>query len=237
LRDVAERGVLGYAVLDARDGSLVASRFTTLPAPARVLVDERLGERFELEPLPGGNRFAWAYTQETVPGAILGDADRPVGRSADEGVEPAPSQIVLSGTVTIDVGSGQASVAVDERAGASMPRAALETRESPELGGRRFLSAAGTHLVASERSGAEAYRWRVHARGGARLGEVVLPWAYLPFAVVGESLVVATPLHMDRRGDEVEISPVAIESIELSSGRSRWRRPIRDTAYRGPYPH
>ncbi len=236
LRDAPERGVLALAVLDASSGATIAQPYAEIPAPARALVDERLGERFEIVPEAGTGRFAWSYTLETVPGAVLTDANRVVGSGeTDLDSAAARGRIVLSGVVAVDAGTAATTVTVDARPAAVGLRS-VETRDHAGLGGRRFLSPDATHVLASERSGPERYEWRVHARNGAALGAVETPYAHAPFAVLGETLVYTTPLRLDRTGAGVAISPVGVDAVDLKSGRTLWRRELRDTTYRGPWP-
>jgi hypothetical protein len=106
--------------------------------------------------------------------------------------------------------------------------------------GRQFVSADGRQVLVSERIADDRtfdkYRWSLHTRDGALLGEVSSFVSYSPFAVYDSLLLFSTPPNARRIGEELRSEPLLMKAFDLRSGAEVWRHALRDTQYRGPFP-
>lgn len=236
LHGPAKRGLLPVSVIALADGATLAQRFGPLPSPARALVDDRLGEQFRVAAGDGGNAFGWRYRSEQIKGALqleqapLLDAPNGEKQSAEQ------LEIVeLAGTVTVDWQTAALT---------AVARASPNARQTEPVelgvradGARRFKSGSGMHELASQRLDDGRYRWQIGKRDGALLGEIVSDYSYLAFEVHQHVLLFVTPLRVDRVDSDIVVSMPTLAAYDLRDGRRLWAREIRDTEFRGPYPH
>jgi len=237
----AKRGVLPYAFLDLADGRTLGKRFGDLTAPARALVDDRLGETFSTQPTVDG--FAWHYRHERITGALMGrENTEPVSEEeamkapVDVGHEGDETGVSLSGAVSVDLAShslrsrelGQAKLLVDH--------SPIEIGTPHATGPRLFRSNNGGHSLESLREDDGRYRWTVRNGKGAILGTLRHAHSYLAFEVLDGVLLYVTPLGAEFDGDEVTMNFPTLVAFDLADGRLLWTREIRDTEFRGPYP-
>lgn len=227
-------GELRLVLLDAGSGRLRDGEVVPLPAGARATVDDGLGRSFSAHAQAAGERATvwWSFTRRVVRG------------TAPEPGEPA-EETSFSGAVRVDAGAGT----VRSLAAGEVP--AEPVAPPPDLGpgerieavaGRQFRSADGRHVLVSERIGDDRtwanYRWTVFERaGGTRVGAVERPVSYAPFLVAGTRLIVESRPSVRRTAEEEWLEePLEIRALDLVSGVELWRRPLRDTSYRGPMP-
>jgi len=104
----------------------------------------------------------------------------------------------------------------------------------------RYVSADGTHLLASEPLDAarSAWVWHIFSLAtGKRVAQIQHPVPAAWFFIAASSLVYeAPPAGTVVDGQSVVDRRFRLRAIDLDSGDVRWERPYRDTAYRGPYP-
>jgi hypothetical protein len=119
--------------------------------------------------------------------------------------------------------------------GEALPDVALFGAEYTQ----RYPSADQHHLLASkaDRAAALPWHWLIFSiESGSRVAEVHMDSAGAPFYVWRNMLVYESPPEQrvvaGKRIDE----PLRLRALDLGSGRELWTWPIRDTAYRGPYP-
>ncbi len=227
MRDGAERGKLGYAVLKASDGSLVARASVDLPAPARGLVEERMGEQFRLSALADGLR--WSHTRQQVQGARMNSEDE-----AGSG-EKRASLTQVSGALAIDWGQGKLA-AVAEPSVKSSASTAAEIGQPSATGPRNFRSVSDDYRLQSERLEDGRYRWQLSDAKGTRIGETISEYSYRPFDVIGGRLLYVTTPKISVTEGKSKIEMPTLVAVDLGSGNIVWTREIRDTRYRGPYP-
>jgi|CXWL01.1.fsa_nt_gi hypothetical protein len=226
LRDGAERGKLAYAVIDATDGTLIARAAIGLPAPARSLIDDRLGERFELLVATDGLR--WMHQRELVPGASMNDAE---GGNDDKQAQTTR----LSGALAIDWSTSTlAPIAASSLK--STGALAVEIGPPSATEARTFRSIGDGYRSQSVRLEDGRYRWVLSDVAGVRLGEIVSEYSYRPFDVVDGKLLFVTPTKVSMVKGKVRIDMPTLVAFDLRSGAMAWKREIRDTRYHGPFP-
>ena len=208
-------------------------------------------------PIPPGPDDAQLV--ETAGAARL-DLNAPVAEAIDpsripEATEELPAQVRAEATawwyapVTID---GVVTATEELRTASGQRRLVLrrwdaqtgEALDNIELSVRNYVvhqrSADARHVLVVERSGASPdgeYTWHVHdALTGAEVGGFVSFLSAQPFVVTGQVLVHPTVPSEFRQGESMVEQPRSLVGIDLKSGRELWRRPLRDTRFRGPYP-
>jgi hypothetical protein len=225
---------LALAELDG--GALERSWTVPLPDVVKPLLDDRLGERFRIASVAGAiGEFSWRYETEPRRGALL---DAPLAPGASPKTE-RQSVTVLEGGFVVDVPRATATpVAIDQLAPG---RGAIEGRWLPSEDGRQFLSADGRHVLASERNpdgGWFRYTCTIYLREGLRLGEMQAPVSYAPFLVTaGNRLITISGESLRLVDDAYREEPLRISAFLLGSNEPAWEHPVRNVAYRGPYPH
>lgn len=225
-REGAERGKFAYALIDAGNGKLVSSADAELPATARGLVDDLLGERFELVAAADGLR--WSHQHERVQGAAIADDQDSQGSKRGAATQS-------SGAFAIDWSAGSL---------APVAEAALKSTEAlpAEIGPpsatkpRSFRSINDTHRLSSERMEDGRYRWVLSEAAGKRLGETISDASYRPFDVVDGRLLYVTTAKVSMVAGKVEVEMPTLVAVDLRTGQIAWKREIRDTHYRGPFP-
>jgi hypothetical protein len=236
LHGPAKRGLLPVSIIALDDGDTLAQRFGPLPLPARALVDDRLGERFSATAADGGTALDWHYHSERIKGALQLE-QTPLLEAQNRGKPTEePLEVVdLAGRVSVDWGTA-AVTAVAGATPKALQAAAVELDPRAD-GARRFRSGSGTHELASQRLDDGRFRWQIGKLDGARLGEIVSDYSYLAFEVHQHALLFVTPLRVDRVEQEIVVSMPTLVAHDLRDGRRLWAREIRDTEFRGPYPH
>ncbi|WP_331959060.1 hypothetical protein [Candidatus Binatus sp.] len=102
-------------------------------------------------------------------------------------------------------------------------------------------SADGRQIAANKPDGADAhgvrrYDWEIYSlKAGTRAASVMIPTSAAPFFTWHTLLVyVSQPLGYRTNGGWVQ-APLAIRAVEIKTGAEVWKRPLRDTRYRGPF--
>lgn len=231
---------VGLVLLESRRGDAVRGMNLELPTKAWAGIDDGLGATFAVEAWTERDDLliSWACREQVIGGAHL---DR-----------PAPRQEV--GLARLKPSKGQLE---NLAPGVVSPPAAPQLLAPPAkrlaaVAGRQFLSVDGRHILASERLAGDAvlakysddtyswekYRWTLFDRAsGERLGQVDSRWSMTEFFVTGNLLVHRAPAYQRRQADgNFEHAPLSVRAIDLASGTELWRRSVRDTKYRGPFP-
>ena len=83
----------------------------------------------------------------------------------------------------------------------------------------------------------EQYVWSIYSlETGDRVAELSRHSSSAPFFLWGARLVhESRPYGRLIDGNWIE-EPLTIRAIDVATGAELWKRPIRDTRYRGPYP-
>lgn len=226
LRDGAERSKLAYAVVDIADGRLLSSAQVDLPAQASGLIDDRLDERFDVVAAADGLR--WSHRHEPVQGARMADD---LQQSSDK--QERASRV--SGALAIDWTTGRlAPVAESSLKSASAPAAEIGSPSATEP--RNFRSVGDGYRLQSERLKDGRYRWLLSDVSGTRVGEVVSEYSYRPFDVVDGRLLYVTVAKVSMVAGKAQVEMPTLVVMDLGSGAVAWKREVRDTRYRGPFP-
>ena len=242
----APAGELKVVVLDvARKGQAVVSGDFDLPPGVRAAVDETLESVFtaEARPLAGDAVISWTYHERLPRGMVEVDplAREGQGLHAIEAAAGASS----SGTLRLDLTTGAIAAASAEVAAAAAPAPRgpdlAPEQALPGVAGTQFVSADGRHVLASERVNdervTEPYRWTIYERAsGERQGQIRSLVSWTPFFVSGNRLIHESPTYLESREGAITESPLQLRAVDLGTGKVLWTRPVRDTAYRGPFP-
>ncbi len=122
--------------------------------------------------------------------------------------------------------------------GAALPEVTLADQRPVA----RLASADDRHLVLTSalRAGAatsQRYLWSIHSLStGERLAELEESRSAMPFCVLGNRLLVLSPASGPRVAGAWVEQPPGLRAVDLETGAEVWRRPVRETAYRGPRP-
>jgi hypothetical protein len=226
LRDGAERGKLGYAMLKASDGSLISRASVDLPTPARGLVEERMGEQFKLTAEADGLR--WLHTRQQMQGALM-QVD------GSKGGEKSTQSTEHRGALAIDWNQGKLAP-IPESSMKSSADSAAEVGKPTATGPRTFRSVSDAYRLQSERMSDGRYRWQLSDAAGTRLGEFISDYSYRPFDVVDGRLLYVTTPKISIVDGKSKIDMPTLVAVDLGSGKVAWTREVRDPKYRGPYP-
>ncbi len=89
----------------------------------------------------------------------------------------------------------------------------------------------------AEAGGGEPYLWTIHSlASGRQLGERPAERSATPFCLLGATLLFPEPPAGRRVQGEWREEPLALRALDIRSGDELWRRPLRDSAFRGPAP-
>jgi hypothetical protein len=100
----------------------------------------------------------------------------------------------------------------------------------------RGLSADCRHLLASRAM--DGWLWSIYSMAtGDKIAEVHMPRPAAQFFIRSDNLFYTAPATLVRAGGQLKIEqPRKLLAIDLRTDRELWSRPLRETAYLGPYP-
>jgi hypothetical protein len=100
----------------------------------------------------------------------------------------------------------------------------------------RSLAADCRHLLASRAM--DGWLWSIYSMAtGDRVAEMHNTTPAAQFFIRSDSLFYIAPATVVRAGGQLKIEqPRKLSAIDLKTGRELWSRPLRETAYLGPYP-
>jgi hypothetical protein len=100
----------------------------------------------------------------------------------------------------------------------------------------RSLSADCRHLLASRAM--DGWLWSIYSMAtGDKVAEMHMSAPAAQFFIRSDSLFYVAPATVVRAGGQLKIEqPRKLLAIDLKTGRELWSRPLRETAYLGPYP-
>jgi hypothetical protein len=233
---------LGLVALDTRkQGERTSAKSATMPVGAQVSIDDTLEGSFaaSARAVAGDVFIFWTHTRNFVSGMAPERSEPPGGPA----VRTSPR--VLEGTVRWELSGGGAISLLTREDSPAAPeprRPDLDAAQAlSDLPGPQFVSADGRHVLISEAvgdpSGWNDYRWTLYERATARrVGEIKDYRSRAPFFVSGSTIVYETGPLVRRSGKELIEEPLELRAMSLETGKELWSRPIRDTAYRGPFP-
>lgn len=202
---------------------------------------------------PGAVEVLPGEAPPAVSAAALPATPDAPATSAPDVVEPGGEAVVVRGALRVDLASG-AVTSTEEAltpvppdlavgaAGDSAPASALEPAAGlsgvPEP---QFLAADGRHVLNSQRVADDPewdkYVWTIFERdSGHRVGELRMHLRYVPFFVVGTSVVYQTPPYERREGQRIVQESLQLRAADLSTGAQIWHQPVRDLVDRDPPP-
>jgi hypothetical protein len=232
----AERGRLHYALIDGGSGAVSGHKSAPLPHPARALINDRLGEHFQIK--AGSASLDWSYRHSHVSGALLAGDDWGPTRdgAAPKKAQPEDAAVALAGSFSVDWADAKLSPVANSKGLASEKPRAVEIGLPQPGAARRFYSASGAHILLSEPTPQGSYRWTLQDSKGGALGSIDSQHSYLPFEVVQGVLLFVQPLSISFEENDMDLQRPELQAINLSDGKLLWQADVRDTEFRGPYP-
>ncbi len=222
---------LRITVLDTNRQTVLFSSRLELPTGVRAAVDDSLGHSFVARAtvVQGDVIVFWTDSRRTV--------------SALPEAAPAEGARETSGAAQLDL---EAEL-LRPLTASDLPTLAPSSPDLPTgqrlagLAGVQFLAADGHHVAISRRVAddrvVEKYEWTVYSYPlGRTLGKAPARASHTPFGVVGTSLLHESRPAIQRLDGRLVVEPLGLRMIDLARGVAIWRRPIRDTTYRGPLP-
>jgi len=84
----------------------------------------------------------------------------------------------------------------------------------------------------------DGWKWSIYSMAtGDKIAELHMPAPAAQFFIRNDSLYYLVPATVVRAGGQLKIDqPRRLSAIDLKTGAELWSRPIRETAYLGPYP-
>ncbi len=226
------RGVGIVLVLDAASGTIRDRIAFDLPehVAASVMPTPKATFTVQAEASPQGARVFWREVAYPLRGALIPGEEGPR-------ITEGAFELVLDAQRNLAV-----PLRGDVAAPLVLPPDLAADQQLPGLGERQFralgdVAAMSSTPITDERLGA-VWQWTVQARGGNdTLRGPRLPYAYLPFAVLGERLLYRTEPAgwLDDQGEVVQHGAQLV-SWDLAGGRTQWQVDVLDLAYRGPMP-
>ena len=241
---VDDRPDVRFRLAVEQAGARVELRWTWQRRPLRGAVPESLDGGPPVQRLAGGARAdlmagiiegSEAETPEpglpALPAALAAQADAGAFRE-----RPRPMGSLLVATQVV---AGEAGPALVLRRWTSQGLPLPEVPLPPDVT-LQLASADGRHVLVSRREpGAapgRAHEWTVLSlETGEPAAQLRAPVAAASFALVGlRVLFLQQPWsHREARGFVEE--PLQVRGVDAGSGAPAWSRPLRDTAYRGPW--
>ncbi len=226
-------GAFDLVVLDAGDGRSRLRTRVELPAGVRAVIDDSHSRAFTAQAQfdQGGVIVTWSFVERRISGRLPAAAGGP------------PPSSRTGGAVRLDLASERLETLEEGQWTAPEPRRPdlPEDQRLAGVPGVQFVSADGRHVLTSRRHAddrqLEKYRWRLHSlAGGALVGDVANARPQASFFLAGSVLLYESRPYLHRLGDGLVSEPLELRAVDLRGGRELWSQPIRDTAYRGPYP-
>ena len=219
-------GDLGLQRLDANAGTRLGQPASVgLPAGVWAFIDDGPGKSLATDASlsPGGIVVTWQAIARPL-GALL----------------TPPSTV--SGAAMVNPSTGDVSV-VDQitELPPAVPVDVPEGQGIAGVPGTQYFSADGGHVLVSERvtdeSVWEKFQWSIYSlETGERLADVFHHLPRAAFIVVGSTFVYESRPFGRRLGEDWLEAPLELRAIDLTSGAELWKRPLRDTTYRGLLP-
>jgi hypothetical protein len=226
------KGVGLLLILDAETGNVLDRVAFDVPesVAASAMPSPKSTFTVQAQATPAGARIHWQHQGKPHRGAYIeSDGDVVI----TEGVFDL--HLSASRNLTVPV-----TGPVDPVAAPTPDLAANERIAS--LGGRQFRGVDDAAVLATEAVAdplfGTLWRWTVRARGANRnAGSLTSPYAFAPFALIGDTLIYRAEAvaWRDADGREHAKGPRLV-GHDLASGNVRWEIDALETHYRGPMP-
>jgi len=120
----------------------------------------------------------------------------------------------------------------EELADVALPKGTIVT--SPSADG---LMVAAIRPAGADAVGRQNYLWSIYSLDSeAKVAEIRMPTSAAPFFLWHSALVYESGPFAFRSGDKWLTEPLELRAVDVTTGSELWKRPLRDTTYRGPTP-
>jgi hypothetical protein len=236
---------LKIVILDVtQNGSVITSASISLPSGVHVAIDQTLTSTFTTRAgiVDGDVFLSWEYMHQPVQGVPPPDL-----QSVKKKELPAEPIMRRSekGTLRINPSSGRMSVLSDTETGLAPSIKAVPDIPAAErlkdLPQPQFLSADAAHIMVSiavaDNNTWNRYRWTIYDRASAeKVAETDNHLSFAPFFITGNRLIYITNPYSRRTEKGLIDEPLKLRCLNMQDGSELWSKPVRDTAYRGPFP-
>ena len=244
--DVAS--ALDVLVLDPTTGDVRATTQLDLPRALHTHVDQALGKAFETTVAVenGDVVLAWKAYVSDIRGAAPAFDPYAVVQPRAKKVQAGKVER-LGGEARLDLASGAWQPLGEQKSAAFQKKLATEAGSGlmllgeerlPTVEGHQYLSADGRHVLASERLEGLVWRWRIYNRDGGQLVKTFdRTTAREPFLVVGDTVLMVTSAgsKLNDAGQPIHRGPQLVAT--QGNGKESFALALRDTTFRGPFPH
>jgi photosystem II stability/assembly factor-like uncharacterized protein len=237
------QNALEVARLDPHTGRAITSASAPLPPQVVPSVVPNLKGDFSVSAdrqSNGDTIISWQYVSRTPRALPPGTKPTLPPASGISSPETAVQGQLTRGAFKLSeiTGSMQAMSAAD--APGPSPQVA-SAQPAGDAQNREFLSADGRDYLVSTRSddhsGTQKYTLTVYDRQTrSPIGEFKSSVAVVPFFVTDDKAVYEIGPSVQRTSEGLIEQPRRIQAVDLKTGNEVWTTPIRDSAYRGPFP-
>ncbi len=230
---IEARGVGLLLLLDPADGSVLDRIAFDVPEDVVASVMPRPKAQFSVQAqaTPEGARLFWREVAAPLRGAVYGDG------SDEPRISEGAFDLVLDARRSLAIPLRDAVAPAAGPTPDLAPGERLSTLGERQFRGLADASAMSSAPVADATFGAR-WQWTVQVRGAGRaIVGPALPYAYLPFAVSGSTLVYRTePAAWIDANGRTAGHPARLAAWDLARGVARWHVDVLDPVYRGPMP-
>ncbi len=235
---------LHLSIIDAQHGLPIRAVAQELPG-VDVRIDDGISSRFTARAVSVDDAAFITWRSDAVPRSGMPSVVEKKISTLPQSTTNAVPQRRTEGTLRLEVPTGRIGEVAKSAAPPNlqaMPDTALSAASLGEsTDPMQRLSADGRHLMKSRLIGNaeqwEKYQWLIFdVASGDEVGKHQSPWSQVPFIVVGNQLVYQSTPFRRRVGSEMVVAGPEVHVIDLRSHNEIWARPVRDTAYRGPFP-
>ena len=229
-------------VLGSHDGKRRLAAKVGLPDGVWSGVDDGLGSSLKTEAvrLDDSLVIQWQSDMQEIRGIA------PNRSSSGNEALLATAQRKLAGAVRLDLQTGQVLTIQGAAEMIRQEASKSDVGEGQRIAGlpdSQYTSRNGRHVMSSEMVGDDRdflhkYRWTIHSLATKeRIGAVTSPVSRAPFFVSGSTLIYESQSYSVRLGDNrLSRERLKVRAVDLLTGGELWALPLRDTAYRGPFP-
>lgn len=235
----AQNSNLNLVVINAQDGRSVTTGSVTLPSRVITQIDDSPSSKFSARAVTvdDDSFVSWEHQAFIVRGMP------PMPDETDqERAAALPQQ--AAGTVKFNLRSGDASLVEP----AAVPQAVRDARpmtltssQGAHPDPRQRISIDGSHTVKSTLVGNDSvwdkYQWTIiDNETGKEIGHLRSHLSQSAFVVVDSLIIFETGPFVRNIKSKLFGEPLMLRAVDLNSGDQVWSRPVRDTAFRGPFP-
>jgi hypothetical protein len=232
-------GGANLVFINPEDGSILDRVSFDLPEQISANYFPNPKQRFSAQAVdtPAGARVFWRHERQELRGAAILELDQ----AGNESINPIT---VTQGAFDV-VRDGDRFFAIPVRTQLNPPQArplALSAQERiPGVSGAQHRAANDRHVQVAQASPDETFgqlwAWQIYDRDGARQARYSSPFAYAPFVLSEQTLVIRQqPYSFTHANAKATEFAARLLGVDAETGREIWSFDVLDQEYRGPLP-